>query len=158
MSPSISKPDAAIGPSLLGALMRMPVDVIRGRMLEDLHRSGFDDLTQAHTAVFGYPGPDGLRPIALADQTGMSKQALNYLLSQLEEGGYLERRDDPDDHRSKRIHLTRRGFEAIETMRNTVARIEDEFASEYGAAALESLRSHLLDLNRLLETEPPGPS
>ena len=39
----------------------------------------------------------------------MSKQALNYLLGQLERLGYLERRADPDDQRFKRIALTERG-------------------------------------------------
>jgi hypothetical protein len=36
----------------------------------------------------------------------MGKQALNYLLGQLERLGYPERRDDPRDQRSKRIALT----------------------------------------------------
>ena len=39
----------------------------------------------------------------------MSKQAANYLLGQLETLGYLERRPDSGDGRSKRIALTDRG-------------------------------------------------
>ena len=86
--------------------MRMPVDEIRRRMLAALHEQGFDDLIPAHLIVLRWPGPDGLRPVEVAEQTGMSKQALNYLLGQLEETGYLERVDDPDDRRSKRIRMT----------------------------------------------------
>ncbi len=36
----------------------------------------------------------------------MTKQALNYLLGQLEQLGYLTRGTDRNDHRSKRIRLT----------------------------------------------------
>jgi DNA-binding MarR family transcriptional regulator len=36
----------------------------------------------------------------------MTKQALNYQLGQLERRGYLERRPDPEDLRSRRIVLT----------------------------------------------------
>src|SRR5215471_3241591 len=98
-------PAASLGAPLLGALMRMPVDEIRRRMLEALHEQGFEDLIPAHLIVLRWPGPDGLRPVEVAEQTGMSKQALNYLLGQLEEGGYLERVADPEDRRSKRIRV-----------------------------------------------------
>ena len=89
-------PTRSLGPPLLGALLRMPVDEIRERMLAALHAKGFTDLIPAHLIVLRWPGPDGLRPVEIAAQSGMSKQALNYLLGQLEEGGYLERVDDPD--------------------------------------------------------------
>ena len=78
-------------------------------MLERLHEHGFDDLAPAHLIVLQYPGPDGMRPSDLAVRLGMSKQALNYLLGELERFGYIERRPDPDDMRSKRIAMTRRG-------------------------------------------------
>src|SRR6202000_1124854 len=97
------------GAPLLGALMRMPVVEIGRRMLASLHEQGFDDLIPAHLIVLRWHGPDGKRPVEVAEQTGMSKQALNYLLGQLEEAGYLERVEDPDDRRSKRIRTTKRG-------------------------------------------------
>ena len=71
---------STFGPPLIGALLRMPVDVVRQRMLERLHEHGFDDLVGAHLGVLQYPGPQGLRPSDLATQLRMSKQALNYLL------------------------------------------------------------------------------
>src|SRR6201992_404580 len=89
--------------------MRMPVVEIGRRMLASLHEQGFDDLIPAHLIVLRWPGPDGKRPVEVAERTGMSKQALNYLLGQLEEAGYLERVEDPDDRRSKRIRTTKRG-------------------------------------------------
>ena len=52
-------------------------------MLAGLHERGFTDLVAAHLDVFQYPGPENQRPLELATQTRMTKQALNYLLGQL---------------------------------------------------------------------------
>ena len=41
-----------------------------------------------HMAVLQFPGPDGVRPGALAERAGMSKQAMNRLLQSLEELDY----------------------------------------------------------------------
>lgn len=140
-----------LGAPLLGALLRMPGDEIRERMLAALHDQGFSDLTSAHMAVLRYPGPDGLKPVELATQTGMTKQALNYLLAQLEEGGYLVRRGDPEDKRAKRLVMTEKGFEAGRVMRAEVLRIEKEYTNAYGRKALDELKSHLVDLGRVLD-------
>lgn len=139
-----------LGAPLLGALLRMPVDVIRERMLSALHDEGFADLTPGHMLVIRYPGPNGLRPVELAAQIGMTKQALNYLLRQLEEGGYLERVEDPEDQRSKLVSVTDRGWRAVEVMRSAVEEVEREFAEAHGEEALESLRALLVDMNRTL--------
>ncbi|HEY5332560.1 MAG TPA: MarR family transcriptional regulator, partial [Solirubrobacterales bacterium] len=88
----------------------------------------------------------------IAAQSGMSKQALNYLLGQLEETGYLERVDDPDDRRSKRVRMTKRGWAAGQVMRATVGEIEQEFVDAHGKEELESLLAHLKDLNGVLGT------
>src|SRR5262245_16888548 len=94
------------GPPLIGALLRMPWEAVQRHMLERLHAQGFDDFDVAYLTVFRYPGPQGARPTDVAAQLGISKQALNHLLRELERHGYLERAPDPDDRRSKRIVLT----------------------------------------------------
>jgi DNA-binding MarR family transcriptional regulator len=142
------KPDEPeIGPPLIGALMRMPVDAVRGRMLAALHANAFTDLIPAHLVVLGYPGPENQRPSDLAVQTGMSKQALNYLLGQMEQAGYLVRREDPDDQRSKRVRLTKRGQGALKTMRDTVRQVEKELEAEMGRDEFAQLRFLLTQLN-----------
>lgn len=146
--------DPRIGPPLLGALLRMPVDVIHARMLAALHEHGFTEVIPAHMVVLRYPGPDNLRPVELATQTGMSKQALNYLLGQLEEAGYLERVEDPGDRRSKRIRLAERGYAAAAVMRAAVAEVEAEFARACGDEDLEALRNLLVRLNNTLGNRP----
>ena len=139
--------DPPPGPPLIGALMRMPVDAVVQRMVADLHAAGFTDIVPAHFAVLRYPGPDGRRPSDLAAEVGMTRQAMNYLLGQLEQSGYLVRDDDPDDRRSRRIRLTERGDAVRRTIRATVAQIETELERELGRAHFAQLRERLVELD-----------
>ena len=137
------------GPPLIGALLRVPWEAVQRRMLERLHEHGFTDLDAAHLLVFQYPGPQGARPSELAARLGVSKQALNYLLGQLERLDYLERRPDPDDLRSKRVALTRRGTTAIRVIRDAVAEVEAAWAEQLGPKRFAQLRAMLLDLQEM---------
>jgi DNA-binding MarR family transcriptional regulator len=137
------------GPPLIGALLRVPWEGVQRHMLERLHERGFDDLDAAHLNVFQYPGPQGARPSELATRLRISKQALNYLLGELERLDYLERRPDPDDLRSKRVALTRRGVSAIGVIRDAVAEVEAGWAQQLGPKRFAQLRSLLRDLNQL---------
>jgi len=112
-------------------------------MLTGLHHRGYDDLIPAHLDVFQYPGPEGMRPSELAAQTRMSKQALNYLLGQLEELGYLRREVDSSDQRSKRIRLTPRGHSAITAIRGIVTDVETEWQQQLGPRDFGRLRELL---------------
>jgi DNA-binding MarR family transcriptional regulator len=135
------------GPPLIGALLRMPWDAVQQHMLERLHEGGFDDFDAAYLIVFQYPGPQGARPSELAARLRISKQALNYLLGELERLGYLERRPDPDDLRSKRIALTSRGIAAVGAIREAVAEVETDWAKQLGPERFAVLRKLLLELN-----------
>jgi DNA-binding MarR family transcriptional regulator len=127
--------------------MRMPVDAILARMLAGLHDAGFTDLVPAHLTVLRYPGPENRRPSDLAAETRMTKQAMNYLLGQMERLGYLTRQDDPEDQRFKRIHLTTRGYAAGQNIRETVRQIETELERELGPQQFSQLRQLLIQLN-----------
>ena len=132
---------------LIGALVRRPMEVVHLRILREAAEAGFADLVQAHLAVLRYPGPNGRRPSELAAEVGMTKQAMNYLLGQLEGLGYVERRNDPDDQRSKRVHLTKRGEALRVVIRRTVRKIEQELEAELGPSAYAQLRELLVLLN-----------
>jgi len=135
------------GPPLIGALLRMPWESVLERLLAGLRERGFTDLGASHLSVLQWPGPDDLRPSELAAQSRRSKQALNYLLGQLERLGYLERRDDPRDQRFKRIALTERGRQAALAMRDIVREVEIEWEQQLGPERFAELRLLLTDLN-----------
>jgi DNA-binding MarR family transcriptional regulator len=136
------------GPPLIGALLRMPWEAVQRHMLEWLHERGFADLDAAHLHVFQYPGPQGARPSELAARLRISKQALNYLLGELERLDYVERRPDPDDLRSKRVSLTPRGISAIGVIREAVGELEATWAQKLGPKRFAQLRSLLLELSQ----------
>jgi DNA-binding MarR family transcriptional regulator len=144
---------AGTPPPLIGALLRIPFETVRDRMLAGLHERGYTDLVAAHLDVFQYPGPENLRPSELAARTRMSKQALNYLLGQLERLGYLTREADDGDQRSKRIRLTARGDEAIRAIREIVGEVEAEWQDQLGPRKFAQLRSLL---NQLHATATPA--
>src|SRR5262245_33556390 len=98
--------------------------------------------------VFQYPGPQGTRPSELAARLKVSKQALNYLLGELERSGYIERQPHPDDQRSKRIALTDRGTAVVVVIRDAVGEVEAAWADQLGAERFAELRGLLVELNQ----------
>jgi DNA-binding MarR family transcriptional regulator len=115
-------------------------------MLVGLHERGFTDLVAAHVDVWRYPGPENQRPSELATQTRMTKQALNYLLGQLEHLGYLTRETDSNDQRSKRVRLTPRGRAATRAIYEIVQEVEGEWEQQLGPRKFGQLRRLLTQL------------
>ncbi len=133
--------------ALIGALVRRPSEAVHLRIVREAHAAGFSDLVPAHLAVLRYPGPNGRRPSELAAEVGSTKQAMNYLLGQLEQLGYLCRSDDLDDQRSRRVQLTERGEALRRVIRRTVTGIEAELEAELGTESYAQLRKLLVRLN-----------
>src|SRR4029453_3645430 len=146
-SSHFTKEGETFGPPMIGALLRMPWEAVQRHMLTRLHERGFDDLDAAPLNVFPYPGPQGTRPSELATRLRMTKQALNYLLGELERLGYLERRPDPDDLRSNSVALTPRAVSAIGVTPKTAEELEEIWAQQLGEKRFAEIRSLLLDLN-----------
>jgi DNA-binding MarR family transcriptional regulator len=129
---------------LIGALLRGCWQAVRARIRHDLIAGGFGDIGAAHLAVFQHPSPRGVRITALADRAGMSRQAITYLVRELEGKGYLERRRDPSDRRASLVHLTDRGEAAVRAIRASVRRLEHEWERELGSSRLAEFRQTLL--------------
>ena len=138
---------------MIGALLRMPVDTVHRRMFEHLHERGFTDVDPAHLIVFQWPGPHDTRPSELAARLQISKQALNYLLGQLEQLGYLTREADSNDQRSKRIRLTPRGHAATRAIYEIVQDVEAEWEQQLGPRKFGQLRRLLTQLNTIITPE-----
>jgi DNA-binding MarR family transcriptional regulator len=139
----MSTPTYPPPPPLLGALLRVPANAILRRLVKELNASGFDELRLPHMAVLQYPGPDGVRPGALAERAGTSKQAMNQLLKSLEGSGYLERPDAEDDGRSSIVRFTKRGRAAYSKIADILRDIEREWSAELGARKFSELKALL---------------
>lgn len=132
----------------MGALLRLTWQRVRSRIHDAIREAGFTDFQDAHFAVFSYPPPDGVRPSELARQKRMSRQAINYLIAQLEELGYIERRA-PDGSDRRLIYLSERGWQVGETIFACLRRLEAEWADEIGHERFNTF----LEVLRQLSTE-----
>jgi DNA-binding MarR family transcriptional regulator len=146
---------APVGPPMIGALMRLPWEAVTHRLLRALREHGFDDIDGPQLSVILWPGPEGMRPSDLAAHMRVTKQALNYLLRDLEQNGYLERHPDTDDRRARRIALTDRGRALIPVIRSAVADTEREWAAALGEQRFAQLRELLVALNAVVAREAP---
>jgi len=117
-------------------------------MIQRLHERGFRDLDVPHLNLLLFPGPEGMKPSELAARMRASKQSVNHLLGQLERSGYLERRDDRDDLRARRIHLTARGRSIALTLREAVLEVERDWEQKLGAKRFKALRQMLAELSQ----------
>ena len=128
---------------LIGALLRVPSQAIHRRLIRDLNQAGFEGLSLPHMAVLQFPGPDGVRPGALAERAGISKQAMNQLLGTLEGLGYITRSALPQEGGARIVRLTRRGHAAYAKMADILRDIEREWAAELGAKRFAELKALL---------------
>ena len=133
---------------MIGSLLRLPHEVVVGRMLATLHERGFD-LSHTELGVFLYPGPDGRRPIDLARQCNMTRQAMNYVLAGLERRGYLARRVEAGGA-ARVIRMTDRGWAMVGPIRDCVAAIEREWGAHLGKQRFTALRETLRELSQWL--------
>jgi DNA-binding MarR family transcriptional regulator len=86
----------------------------------------------------------------------MTKQAMNHLLGQLTELGYVERRALPDNERGIAVWLTPRGEQAVRLMRQAVLAVEAEWEALLGEQRFGELRGALVALNEHLEVGGRG--
>ena len=138
-----SRESAPGPPPLIGALLRIPSEAIHRRLIRDLNAAGFEALSLPHMAVLQFPGPDGVRPGALAERAGISKQAMNQLLGTLEGLGYITRSALPQEGGARIVRLTRRGHAAYAKMADILREIEREWTAELGAKRFAELKALL---------------
>ena len=137
---------------LIGSLLRFPREVVVTRMFEALNSHGFD-ISLTELSVFMHPGPEGRRPADLARQCNMTRQAMNYVLSGLEQKGFVQRQAGIDGG-ARVVSMTDSGWEIIDVMRQCVLEIEREWTGHLGAKRFKALSETLQDLSRWLNKLP----
>jgi DNA-binding MarR family transcriptional regulator len=134
------------GAPYIDALLRLAHQEAISRLLKALADRGLGDINQAYFGLFQYPPIDGMRPIDLAKRLGMSKQALNHLLGQLEKLGYLQRRhEQPNGHAA--VYLTERGWLVVESNIATMRQLEADWQRKLGKERFADLKAALKELS-----------
>ena len=140
---------------LIGALLQVPVEVIRRRVAAAVMAAGFPNYRPAHAAVFMWLSAQGDRISDLAARVGVSKQAMGETLQYLERHGYVERVPHPSDGRATLVRRTDRGWAVNQTARRVVEEVQAEWEDLLGEVEFAEL---LRLLRRLIGRlgEPPA--
>ena len=137
----------------LAQLLRLPFQTLVTELHEALEAAGYEDIRPTHTLIFALVTAEGIRLTELAERAQLTKQLVNYLVSTMEEQGYVERVADPTDGRAKLVRLTSRGQAASEAGARIIASIEKKWADLIGESNMQSLRNELERLIAVVESE-----
>lgn len=116
----------------VGALLRLAWTALQDELYAQLRAAGFADLRDVHRPLLRYPPIDGLRPTELAADLGLSKQATNDLIRDMEAMGYLRLERDPSDGRARLIRYTERGWRLFDVGSRISRDIGQDWAKAIG--------------------------
>ena len=122
----------------LGFLMVTLTRQWRRFVEEQLAANGLTDATWTpllHLRAWG----DGVTQKELAERVGLDGSSLVRLLDILEGKGWVERRADAADRRSKRIFLTTEGNQAVDNIRATMLEAERSLLQDLDEAEIEAM-------------------
>lgn len=131
---------------MIGLLLRLVYQHHAQDMHAALDEAGFGDIRSSHANVFPFVPPEGITVSALAELAGVRKQTMAQAVEQLERMGYVERRPNPNDRRSRLVYLTERGAAVKPVAHATSTRVEERWAELMSRDELEALRGALLRL------------
>ena len=138
---------------LIGLLLRLLYQQYSQDIHAALTAAGFGDLGPAHSNVFPFVPPDGITVSELAELARVRKQTMAQAVDELERMGYVERRPNPRDRRSRLVLLTERGESVKPVTHATAAQVEARWAELTSPEELEALRASLLHLLTELRAE-----
>ena len=131
---------------VIGLLLRLAYQHYSQEIEAALHEAGFGDLRPSAANVFPFVPPEGTTVSRLAELARVRKQSMAQAVDQLERSGYVERRPNPDDHRSQLVLLTERGASVPVVTHAAADRVEERWAELVSPAELEALRAALQHL------------
>jgi DNA-binding MarR family transcriptional regulator len=131
---------------LIGLLLRLVYQQYAHDIDAALREAGFDDIRPSAANVFPFVGPEGITVSDLAELARVRKQTMAQAVDQLERTGYVERRPNPNDRRSRLVCLTERGRSVPPVTHAAAERVEQQWAQLTSKEQLETLRAGLLGL------------
>lgn len=97
---------------------------------------------------------EGIRQGGLAEILELEPATLGRHLDRLEDTGWIERRPDPADRRTWRLHLTGKATPVLDRMAELVEITTGEALAGLGSEERERLQSHLLTIRANLTDRP----
>ena len=133
----------------LAAALAAAAEAQKARFRRQMAARGFTAHNGAAGEVLLHLAPGGMSQTALTAAMGLSKQAVQQLLDQLETGNYIRREPDPADRRAKRIIPTDFGAREFAERRKVLAELDADTRDRLGKKLLGKLEKALRKL-----TEP----
>ena len=125
-------------------LLRTAYNALSMNIYRSVVDAGLSDMRPAHgNAMEMLAIEDGLRLTDIAARAGMAPQSMGELVDDLVAKGYLERREDSEDRRAKRIYLTPKGRASAEASSVAVTSVEHQLTDCLGAVQYRQMRRHL---------------
>jgi DNA-binding MarR family transcriptional regulator len=131
---------------LIGLLLRLVYQHYSQDIDAALREAGFGDIRPGAANVFPFVPPEGITVSRLAELARVRKQSMAQAVDQLEASGYVERRPNPRDQRSRLVLLTDRGRSVPPVTHAAAQRVEERWAELNGPAEFDALRASLLRL------------
>ena len=117
-------------------------------LMASVSAKGFENLTPAFAGVMPLLTAEGTRSTVLAQQAGVTKQAMSQLVRELEARGYVEQAPDSKDTRAKVIRLTKRGVALRQACLETSRKLQMLAEETLGKSELTRFQRNL---SRLIE-------
>ena len=94
---------------------------------------------EARSSIIPYIRQEGTRQTEIVERMGLSKQAVQQLIVDLEDSGIVHRVPDPNDGRGKIVCFTEIGLAAQSDSNKAKKKVEEELKSKLGPKNFEQL-------------------
>jgi len=131
-------------------MLRLAWQGVRKYIHDEVVDAGYE-LTPAVVGLFRTGGLDGWRPGELAEDMLISKQAVNDLLRDVEDRGYIIREADPADGRARIIRLTNEGRKLEAVVLRAAHEAERRLERALGRQRVRDLRGTLQETMRVFD-------
>ena len=108
-----------------------------------LRRAGYSGVSRTKSMIMVNISDGITRPSDLARNIGISRQAIQQTLAEMEREGLISLVVDPNDGRAKIVKFSRRGTGIGKAARKALAEIEAELGRRIGVRAMNNLKKAL---------------
>jgi DNA-binding MarR family transcriptional regulator len=111
----------------------------RREFLAGMVSAGHAWFAQARGNILVYVGPNGIRQADLVEKAGLTKQAVQQLVDELEADGIVHRTRDERDARARWVRLTPAGEAVMRDADRIKLQIETQWRQKLGSDAFDKL-------------------
>ena len=132
--------DTGLKPDHIGWPLWQAAFLWKEAFITAMQAAGHEWYGRAQSNITAFLGPEGTRQRDLVERSGLTKQAVQQLVDDLEAAGVVVRSPDPADRRAKVIHYTAKGKAALRDGARIKRQIEARMAEGLGEDGMAQLR------------------